>query len=169
MIPVTLIMAITADGKIAKDKNQFANWTSKEDKKLFVETSKEFGVIMMGENTFRTFPNPLPGRLNVVFSYKEGQDIEGLLKWVSGEPETVLETLEQLGYKKALLGGGASLNTVFLKKKLISELIITVEPKLFGSGISLFSEEMDADLELLEHRLLNDNTLMLRYKIIYPI
>lgn len=168
MIPVTLIMAITADGKIAKNKNQFANWTSKEDKKLFVETSKEFGVIMMGENTFHTFPAPLPGRLNVVFSYQGGEDVDGLLKWVSGEPEIILTELENLGYNKALLGGGASLNTIFLKKKLISELIITIEPKIFGSGISLFAEEVDTNLELLEHRLLNDNTLMLRYKIIYP-
>ncbi|PKM87487.1 dihydrofolate reductase [Candidatus Falkowbacteria bacterium HGW-Falkowbacteria-2] len=168
MIPVTLLMAITVDGKIAKDKNQFANWTSKEDKKLFVETSKEFGVIMMGENTFKTFPKPLPGRLNVVFSHEGGEEIGGLLKWVSGEPELVLDELGNLGYKKALLGGGAGLNTLFLKKKLISEIILTVEPKIFGSGISLFSEDIDADLELQEHRLLNENTLMLRYKIIYP-
>jgi dihydrofolate reductase len=167
MIPVTLIMAITADGKIAKDKNQLANWTSKEDKQLFVETSKEFGVIMMGENTFKTFPKPLPGRLNLVFSYKGGEDIDGLLKWVQGEPEQVLLDLEKMGYKKALLGGGAFLNTIFLKKKLISEIIISIEPKLFGSGISLFNEEIEHNLELKECRQLNKNTVMLKYKVIY--
>ncbi len=167
MIPVTLIMAITADGKIAKDKDQLANWTSKEDKQLFVETSKDFGVIMMGENTFKTFPKPLPGRLNLVFSYKGGKDIEGLLKWVKGEPEAVLLDLEKIGYKKVLLGGGAFLNTLFLKKKLISEIIISIEPKLFGSGISLFSEEIEHDLELKECRQLNANTVMLKYKVIY--
>jgi len=167
MIPVTLIMATTADGKIAKDKNQLADWTSKEDKRLFVETSKEFGIIMMGENTFRTFPKPLPGRLNVVFSRNGGEDIEGLLRYVQGEPETVLADLEKLGYKKALLGGGAFLNSLFLKKKLISEIILTIEPKIFGTGISLFSEDLEADLVLLENRQLNENTVMLRYKLIY--
>lgn len=160
-------MAITADGKIAKDKNQLADWTSKEDKQLFVQTSKDFGVIMMGENTFKTFPKPLPGRLNVVFSYNGGEDIDDLLKWVQGEPETVLLELEQKGFKKALLGGGAFLNTLFLKKKLISEIIISIEPKLFGSGISLFSEEMEHNLELKECLKLNENTVMLKYKVIY--
>lgn len=160
-------MATTADGKIAKDKNQLADWTSKEDKRLFVETSKEFGIIMMGENTFRTFPKPLPGRLNVVFSRNGGEDIEGLLRYVQGEPETVLADLEKLGYKKALLGGGAFLNSLFLKKKLISEIILTIEPKIFGTGISLFSEDLEADLVLLENRQLNENTVMLRYKLIY--
>lgn len=167
MIPVTLIMAITADGKIAKDKNQLANWTSKEDKQLFIKTSKDFGVIMMGENTFKTFPKPLPGRLNLVFSREGGENIKDLLKWVKGEPEMVLLDLEKMGYKKALLGGGAFLNTLFLKKKLISEIIITIEPKLFGSGISLFNEEVEYNLELKECQKLNANTVMLKYKIIY--
>ena len=167
MIPVTLIMAVTADGKIAKDKSQLADWTSKEDKKLFVEVSKEFGVIMMGENTFKTFPKPLPGRLNVVFSQDGGENIEGLLKWVQGEPETILSELEQLGYTKALLGGGAFLNTLFLKKKLIKEIILTIEPKIFGNGLSLFTEMCETDLVLLDCQKLNDNTLMLKYKVIY--
>lgn len=167
MIPVTLIMAVTADGKIAKDKSQLADWTSKEDKKLFVEVSKEFGVIMMGENTFKTFPKPLPGRLNVVFSQDGGENIEGLLKRVQGEPETILSELEQLGYTKALLGGGAFLNTLFLKKKLIKEIILTIEPKIFGNGLSLFTEMCETDLALLDCQKLNDNTLMLKYKVIY--
>lgn len=167
MIPVTMMMAMTLDGKIAKNKDQFANWTSPEDKKLFIEVSKDHRVIMMGENTFKTFPKPLPGRLNVVFSYKGGEDIEDLLKWVSGDPMKVLEDLKQQGYTKALLGGGAAINSLFLKAKLINEIILTVEPKLFGSGISLFSEDADIDLELLEHRLLNKNLIMLKYKVIY--
>lgn len=167
MIPVTLIMAITADGKIAKDKSQLADWTSKEDKKLFIEVSKDFGVIMMGENTFNTFPKPLPGRLNVVFSQTGGEDIEESLKWVKGEPEIVLAELEKAGYTKALLGGGAFLNTLFLKKKLINEIILTIEPKIFGHGLSLFTEICETKLSLIDCRKLNDNTLMLKYKVIY--
>jgi dihydrofolate reductase len=167
MIPVTMMMAITADGKIAKNKDQFANWTSREDKKLFVEISKHHGVIIMGENTFKTFPSPLKNRLNVVFSYeKNNTEIEGV-KWVSGEAGKVLEDLAKLGYKSALLGGGAAINSLFLKEKLISEIILTVEPNIFGAGLSLFNQDFDIDLTLKEVRKLNDNTLMLRYKVKY--
>ncbi len=166
MIPVTLIMAITADGKIAKNSDHFANWTSAEDKKVFIETSKEFGMIMMGQKTFQTFPVPLKNRLNVVFSENPGEDQENVL-WVKGDPEDVLLKLEKMGYKKALLGGGSNLNTLFLKKKLINEMIITVEPKLFGSGISLFNDDFDLSLELLELKKINQNAYLVKYKIIY--
>ena len=161
------MMAITVDGKIAKDSAQFADWTSREDKKLFVEVSKAHGVIMMGENTFKTFPAPLKERLNVVFSEQENPpEISGVL-WVKGAPEDTLQELEKRGYTSALLGGGAFLNSLFLERKLISEIILTIEPKIFGSGLSLFSRDLDADLELLEHKNINSNTLMLKYKVIY--
>ncbi|MFA7365387.1 MAG: dihydrofolate reductase family protein [Patescibacteria group bacterium] len=166
MIPVTLIMAITSDGKIAKDKDHFANWTSKEDKQIFIQTSKDFGMIMMGLNTFKTFPSPLKDRLNVVFSEKNEKELEGV-KWVNGEPEKVLEDLEKMGFKKALLGGGTGLNTFFLQKKLINEIILTVEPKIFGSGLSLFNDDFDINLELLELKPINKNSYMVRYKVVY--
>ncbi|MFA5753852.1 MAG: dihydrofolate reductase family protein [Patescibacteria group bacterium] len=167
MIPVTMMMAMTVDGKIAKDSAQFANWTSREDKKLFVEISKAHGVIMMGENTFKTFPTPLKDRLNVVFSRAINPPITEGVKWVNGEPEKVLEELETMGYKSALLGGGSFLNSLFLEHKLITEIILTVEPKIFGAGLSLFNRDLDADLKLLEIKNLNENTLMLRYQVIY--
>ena len=159
-------MASSLDGKIAKSKDHFANWTSKEDKQVFIQTSKDFGMIMMGYNTFKTFPAPLKNRLNVVFSEKAEEELEGV-KWVSGEPEKVLEELEKMGFKRALLGGGTGLNTLFLQKKLINEIILTVEPKIFGSGLSLFNDDFDINLELLELKKINNNSYLVRYKVVY--
>lgn len=166
MIPVTLMMAISVDGKIAKDKNQLANWTSPEDKKLFVAESKRHGVVMMGENTFNTFPSPLPNRLNVVFAETLKPNYDNV-KYVSGEIAKVLEELETMGYKSALLGGGCYLNSLFLKNKLISEIILTVEPKIFGSGLPLFDTDTEATLELKSLEKLNDNTFAIKYKVKY--
>lgn len=167
MIKVIMMMAITVDGKIAKDKTQFADWTSKEDKKLFVEISKACGAIVMGENTFKTFPAPLKERLNVVFTENPQQtEIPGV-KFVSGDPQIVLQELEELGYREVLLGGGSFLNSLFLEQKLITEIVLTVEPKIFGSGLSLFNRDLDANLKLLEFKNLNEDTLMLRYRVLY--
>lgn len=159
-------MAMTADGKIAKDKTQFADWTSREDKKLFVEISKSCGVIMMGENTFNTFPSPLKDRLNVVFTEDLNKPETAGVKWASGEPKTILEELEKMGYTSVLLGGGSFLNSLFLEKKLISEIVLTIEPKIFGAGLSLFNRDLDADLKLLEVKNLNENTIMLHYQVL---
>jgi len=167
MIPVTLMMAMTADGKIAKTSDHFPNWTSKEDKKLFAEISKAHGVVMMGEKTFATFPSPLRDRLNVVFTMEKNKPEQAGVKWVSGEPEKVLLELEKMGYASALLGGGAFLNTLFLEKKLISEIILTVEPKIFGGGLGLFNGDFNINLELTEVKKINDNAVMLKYKVLY--
>ena len=162
-----MMMAITLDGKIAKHDKHFPDWTSKEDKKLFAKISKEHGVVMMGDKTFATFPAPLPGRLNVVFTLeKNPPEIEGV-KWVTGEPKPVLEELEKMGYKSALLGGGAFLNSLFLEKKLISEIILTIEPKIFGDGLSLFNKNFDVNLKLEEMEKINDDAIMVKYKVIY--
>jgi dihydrofolate reductase len=160
------MMAVTVDGKIAKSSDHFPDWTSKEDKKMFADISKEHGVVIMGDKTFNTFPAPLPDRLNVVFTLEENpQPIEGV-KWVSGEPEKVIEELEEAGYDSAILGGGSYLNNLFLKKNLIDEIILTIEPKIFGSGLSLFTDEVDVDLVIKEANKINENSLVVKYKVI---
>lgn len=167
MIPVTMIMAMSLDGVIAKDSHHFANWTSPEDKKLFVEVSNQHGLIIMGRNTFNTFKAPLKDRLNVVFSRQTKlEPIDGV-KWVSGDPKEVLKDLKEMGYTSALLGGGTKLNSLFLQHQLISEIIVTIEPKLFGKGLTLFDAELDLNLELLEMGQINKNSIKLRYRVVY--
>ena len=160
------MMAMTADGKIAKTSDHFPDWTSKEDKKYFFEKTKKHGVILMGEKTFKTFPKPLPGRLNVVFTLeKNPPEIEGV-KWVSGEPEKVLEELEKMGYKSAILGGGAYLNTQFLKKKLIDEIWLTIEPKIFGDGLGVFGGDFNQDLKMISLEKINENSVVSKYQVL---
>ncbi len=89
------------------------------------------------------------------------------VKWVSGEPTAVLKELSEMGYSSALLGGGTYLNTLFLEKKLIDEIILTVEPLIFGNGLSLFSKDFDINLTLQEVKQINKNTVLLRYKVHY--
>lgn len=120
----------------------------------------------MGEKTFNTLPGPLKDRLNVVFTMDQSLHTREGVKWVKGEPEEVLKDLEKMGYQEALLGGGAYLNTLFLKKNLIDEIIITIAPKVFGSGLPLFNEAQERNLKLLEYKAIDDNTLMIKYKVI---
>lgn len=167
MIPVTMMMAITVDGKIAKNAKHFPDWTSQEDKKMFSKISKEHGVVMIGAKTFATFPSPLPGRLNVVFTSEKNPPATEGVKWVTGEPEPVLEELEKMGYQSALLGGGAFLNTLFLEKKLISEIILTIEPKIFGDGLCLFNKDFNIGLKLLGLKKINKDAIVVKYKVIY--
>jgi dihydrofolate reductase len=164
---VIMMMAMTLDGKIAKTDSHFPNWTSKEDKKIFQNISKEAGVVIMGDKTFFTFPFPLKDRLNVVFTLEEDPKPLAGVRWVKGEPKNVIKELEKIGYKSAVLGGGAVINGLFLKQRLIDEIYITVEPKIFGEGLSLFKGAFDFDLELINVEKINNNSIFLKYKVLY--
>ena len=73
----------------------------------------------------------------------------------------------QKGYKKLLLPGGTNTNTSFLIAGLVDEILLTVEPKIFGLGKQLFLEKsLEASLELLSFKKLNkQGTLLLHYQI----
>jgi dihydrofolate reductase len=163
---IILMMAVTADGKIAKNSDHFPDWTSREDKKMFAKVSKEHGVVIMGDKTFFTFPKPLPDRLNVVFTLLENPPETENVKWVTGEPEKILEELEKMGYKSAILGGGAYLNTQFLDRKLIDEIWLTIEPKIFGEGICVFGGDFDVNLKLLGVEKISENSVVTKYKVL---
>jgi dihydrofolate reductase len=160
------MMAMTADGRIAKSSDHFPNWTSKEDKKMFMDVTKKTGVVIMGDKTFFTFPKPLQDRLNVVFTLLENPPKTENVKWVTGEPEKVLSELEKMGYKSAILGGGAYLNTQFLQKKLIDEIWLTVEPKIFGDGLGVFGGDFNVDLKLLNVEKINEDAVVVKYKVL---
>ena len=162
-------MAITADGKIAKTADHFANWTSGADKKMFVEKTKAAGVIIMGLTTYQTIGKPLPGRLNIVLTPEPEKEtsIPGSLEYTSQTPDEILKNLGIRGYKETIIGGGSTINGLFLKNNLIDEIWITLEPKIFGEGIGLFrGADVNLNLELIENVQLDKNVVQLKYKII---
>ncbi len=167
---VTLMMVMTADGFIAKNSNQTStDWTSSADKEIFIQRTKEAGVIIMGLNTYKTINRPLPGRLNIILT-KEPEletNIPEKLEYTNLPPQELLGSLEKRGYKEVILGGGTTINSLFLQAGLVNELQITVEPILFGGGLTLFKDlDLNIKLELLETRDLGQNVINLRYKII---
>jgi len=160
-------MAVTTDGIIAKTSSDNpVKWTSKEDTKLFVKTSKEAGVIIMGQNTFDTFGSPLPNRLNIVLTKETRNDIPDSLEHKEGDPKKILDDLADRGFEMVLICGGTFVNSLFLKYNLIDEIQITIEPKLFGSGLRLFDGiDVDLDLDLVEINKINENSINLLYKV----
>jgi dihydrofolate reductase len=167
-----IIAAITTDGFIARDSDQIStSWTSKEDRKFFSERSKQAGVVIFGAKTYQTIGKPLPGRLNVIYSktatrtQPEGTTPDQLL-FTSQAPQELLATLEQKGFQEVVIGGGATIYSMFMKAGLVDKIYLTVEPVLFGKGIKLFSDEVQADLKLVQLTKLNENSLLLEYDVV---
>lgn len=163
-----LVMATTLDGKIGKDVDHPVDWTPREDKSIFVKLTKNAGVVVMGSKTFDTIGRALPGRKNIVMTRNRNRisDDDDLL-FTDTPPSQILKKLSMQGFETVALIGGAQINSLFLKEKLINEIYITIVPRLFGDGLSLFNERNDVMLDLISIKKLKKGCLLLRYSVNY--
>lgn len=163
---VILLMATTLDGMIARDSSQFVDWSGKADKQYFVKITRDAGAMIMGSKTYDTIGRPLPGRLNIVMTRDTSRtsDADNLI-FTDKAPAEILKGLEARGYDKVALIGGAIINSMFARDNLITEVHLTLVPKIFGKGLSLFTRTLDMDLELTEYRELDKGHLLMIYQI----
>src|ERR1035437_3880007 len=119
MIKAFIIACLTTDGYIGKHSTHAAMWTSKEDKKRFIELTKRAGVIVMGQNTWTTLgEKPLKGRLNIVYSPTSLPVIAGM-ETTTKSPGELLKDLESRGFKEVAICGGSQIYTMFMKAGVI--------------------------------------------------
>ncbi len=164
---VTMLMAMTLDGKIGKHPDHFPDWTGKADKKLFVELTRKAGAVIMGSKTFDTIGIPLPGRKNIILTRDKGRKSQwDNLIFTDASPREILASLENEGFAEAVLAGGARINSLFAGENLIDEIVVTISPKIFGTGMSLFSSELSLELELKEMKQTDLNLVFLRYNVL---
>jgi dihydrofolate reductase len=170
MIKTYIIVAQTADGKIARHSNHEADWTSRADKKHFIEMTKKSGVMIMGLNTFKTFPSPLKDRLHIVYSDKEGaekENIPGVVEYTKDSPSMLIQKLEERGFKEVAICGGSTIYTMFMKSGLVKNIYMTIEPRLFGEGMSVFNQELDIKMKLNSVKTVSDeNVVLLEYEVL---
>jgi len=164
---VILLMAMTLDGKIARDSIDLVDWTGKADKQYFVRVTREAGVVIMGSKTFDTIGKPLPGRKNIVMTRNpDRKSQEDNLAFTYQSPRQILTSLEEEGVERVALIGGAIVNSLFARESLITQIHVTLVPALFGRGLSLFRESLDVKLELVENREIDKGHLLLVYRVI---
>lgn len=157
-----IIAALTADGFIAKHPKHLADWTSKEDKQFFTEMTKQAGVVVMGSNTYETIGRPLKDRLNIVYSReKQYEGVEITQK----PPRELLQDLGSRGYRKVAICGGSTIYTMFMEAGVVDKLYLTIEPIIFGSGMTLFTKELNEKLTLDGVTKLGEHTILLEYTV----
>ena len=165
MTKAFIIAAQSADGFIAKDEKHPAYWTSKEDKKRFVELTKQAGVVVMGSSTFATLNRPLGERRMIVYS-KSPKHFEGA-ETTKDDPKTLLKKLSAEGVKEVAICGGSHIYTLFMKAQVVDKIYLTIEPIFFGKGIQLFNEQLNFHLKLIKAEQAESGAVLLEYDVNY--
>lgn len=171
---ITAIMAMSVNGRLTRGSEaDITAWTSPDDKAQFSEELKKTKLLIMGSKTYRVHPGKTlsKDRLRVILTADPASfaadSVPGQREFHGGKPAEVINKLVARGYKKAVLLGGAATNRDFFAAGLVNELLLTIEPKLFGKGRPLIDEaEFNAELKLVSCKQLNDKgTLLLRYLV----
>jgi len=162
------IAATTLDGKIALERDHFSDWTSPEDKAFMRKLLDEADVIVVGNNTYKTAEKPLSRRNCIVLTSSIAaveRKRDNLLLW---NPKGAPHSSILQNYRMIAVLGGAKTYSYFLENNLLDELYLTIEPIVFGHGVSLFdhSQHVPACFSLLSMQKLNANgTVLLHYSL----
>lgn len=171
---ITLAMVLSVDGKSTKWDLPDQSWASEGDKIHLLKLISENNLILMGGKTYESAKRhikPKEGKLRVVLTHnpeKFSKDfLKGQLEFVNQPIQKLVKNLENKGFAKMLLLSGEGLNKEFFEEGLIDELILTIEPKIFGSGHVMVSDsKLDLKLKLLSFEKLNEqSTMLLHYAV----
>jgi dihydrofolate reductase len=167
-VKVFIIAAMSADGFIGLDAgHRSLDWRSKEDAKFFIQTTKEAGVIVMGSVTYNTFriKQAPPGRRLIVYTSRPNSVRGERVETTKEKPLALIRRLKREGANAVAIGGGATINKLFLDSGLVDEIYLTLEPVLFGRGVPLLKGEVSQRLSLLDFKKLGGDTVLLHYAV----
>lgn len=175
-LSLTALMVMSADGRVTRGASgDIYSWTSPEDQQQFFAQVAAAQLIIMGARTYeqaRSYIKLTPNTLRVVLTHNPeqfaDQAVPHQLEFSALAPAALAPSLAARGYARGLLVGGPTTIGAFLRDDLVDELLLTIEPHLFGDGQPLVHDTkqpvLHASARLLSSEQLNDRgTLLLRY------
>ncbi|KAF1052541.1 MAG: putative protein YyaP [Stenotrophomonas maltophilia] len=128
-------------------------------------------ALLMGSETWRTCQGfdswPYSGKPTVVLSRDTAlKPPQAQVSAVHNSPGEALQALAQQGHERIWLVGGGRLAGNCLAAGLIDELVISIIPRLLGSGVPLFAGCIERVLQLLEVRAFPNGVIQQRYRIL---
>ncbi|MEK6896828.1 MAG: dihydrofolate reductase family protein [Nanoarchaeota archaeon] len=163
---ITLYMAMSLNGYVAKDNDE-TPW-SKEIWESYYKIAGKFKTIIVGRRTYQIMKEAdefekIGNPFTVVLSEKN-QVAESGLVFVR-TPSEAIKVLKNKSFTEALLIGGGKVNASFIKEGFIDEIILDIEPTIFGKGIQLFAPDTyESKLQLIEFKKISSNILQLHYR-----
>jgi dihydrofolate reductase len=167
---VIIYLAASANGLISNNRN-VPDWLSPEYGQGFMDISQRTQAVIMGKTTYNILsPDYLPlkegGSLVVLTHDTTATPSQSNVVFTSDSPEEIVAQLTSKGHTEAVIIGGTQTVSAFVKAGLVNEIILVVEPVLFGKGLPLVNDvELERQLALLDVKKINDNTIQVHYEV----
>lgn len=167
---IIIYLAASANGMISNNRN-VPDWLSAEYGQGFMDLSRRTQAVIMGKTTYNILaPDHLPlqegGSLVVLTHDTQAEPVQPNVWFTGDSPEQIAAQLAAKGHTEAVIIGGSQAVSAFMKAGLVNEIILVVEPVLFGKGLPLLRDvEQEYPLLLSDVKQLNENTVQLHYRI----
>lgn len=167
---VSVYLASSVNGMISNKKG-VPDWLSQEYGQGFWAIAQQTQAVIMGKTTYNILvPDNLPlkseGTMVVLSHDTTAVPAQSNVLFTDKKPQEIVDTLRARGHREAVIIGGTQTVSEFIRAELVDELILVVEPVLFGMGLPMLRDvDLEPELTLLDMTKLNDDTVQLRYRL----
>ncbi|KHF39238.1 dihydrofolate reductase family protein [Halalkalibacter okhensis] len=144
---VVLFIATSLDGYIATEEEKL-DWLFEVDGEGdngISDFYQTVDTVLMGRRTYDWINNtinmneyPYKDKKSFIFTRSTTYEEKEHIQFINQDAHVFVRNLKRKQGKNIWLLGGGQLVTSFIEKDLVDEVIITVAPKLIGTGIPLF-------------------------------
>ena len=168
-------VASTLDGFIAHEDHSIDGFIAEgEHVSDYLESLKnDYDIALMGRRTYEFglrfgVTNPYPWMKQYVFSRTMEASPDANVELVSDGIIDFVGRLKEGTGKDIYLCGGADAAARLLAEGMIDEIIVKLNPVLFGSGVPLFSGIIgQTELELFGNKVYGNGVMLLDYRVKY--
>jgi dihydrofolate reductase len=166
-------VASTPDGFIARKDHTVDGFLAEGEHvtDYLASLKNDYDVALMGRRTYEFefqfgVTNPYPWMKQYVFSRTMERSPDPNVELVSENMIDIVRKLKKETGKDIYLCGGAELAATLFAEGLVDEIILKLNPVLFGSGIPLFSGTIkQSDLELVDSKVYGSGVILLHYRV----
>jgi dihydrofolate reductase len=179
MRPMIYYVATTVDHYIAHEDESVHGFLA-EGHHIpdYLNSLSDFDTVLMGRSTYEWGfqygaqpgqPSPTyPHMMHYIFSRTLPDYQHPQVKVIREDAATVVRDIKQQDGKPIYLCGGGNFAGFLLENELIDELILKVNPVIFGEGIPLFGNSRKmVSLSLLDAKIYNNGVAFMHYQIAY--
>jgi len=166
-------VATTLDGFIAHQDHTVGGFVDEgEHVTDYLNSLKnDYDVVLMGRRTYEFgfqfgVTDPYPWMNQYVLSRTMEKSPDPNVELISDNVIDLVTNLKKEDGKDIYLCGGGELATALVTQGLIDEVVLKVNPVLFGTGVPLFSPTIEhIILELISSKIYNNGVLLLQYRV----